>query len=328
MKVSIRDVAKHANVSIATVSYALNGSKHITEATKQRVLASVRELNYVPNSAARSFKSGKKKLIGCIIPDISNYFWSLIIDEIESFLASVGYNLLITNTKESSEKEIADIQLLSSGLVDGIIIGSTLTRADVLDEYNYSDIPLVFIDREPKNCRHDSILISNYTAMYNGVSSLIELGHRKIGYIAGLSHLSTTIERQNAFFDAMKGHGIATVDDALIKYGDSMHNSAVQPASELINAGCTALVVSNNAMATDVISYLYEYRRDLPENIPVLGYQEGLRDVYVIKPFGVITQPTVEMGRLAAEQIVKRIADPSAPLQNFKLASNLTLYTT
>ena len=72
MKVSIRDVAKHANVSIATVSYALNGSKHITEATKQRVLASVRELNYVPNSAARSFKSGKKKLIGCIIPDISN----------------------------------------------------------------------------------------------------------------------------------------------------------------------------------------------------------------------------------------------------------------
>lgn len=327
MKVSIRDVAKHANVSTATVSHVLNNSQYVTDATKQRVLDSVKELNYVPNFTAKSFKSGKRKLIGCIIPDISNYFWALVVDEIESVLASKGYSLLIANTKEDPEKEITDIKLFSAGLVDGIIIGSTLESADVLDKYNYTDIPLLFIDREPKNCQHDSILISNYTAMYKGVSNLIDLGHRKIGYIAGLNRLSTTIERKNAFFDAMRDHGIDVTYDTLIKYGDSMYSSAVQPACELIDNGCTALVISNNTMATDVISYLYNRKQDFPTHIDLLGYQEGLRDIYVIKPSGVITQPAADMGHFAAEQIVDRISNPSSPIKNLKLSSNLTLYS-
>lgn len=325
MKANIRDVAKHSGVSIATVSHVLNNSQRVSEPTRQRVLASVKELNYSPNTTAKSFKSGKRNIIGCIIPDISNYFWALAVDEIETSLAAHGYNLLITNTKELPDKEIADIKLLSAGVVDGIIVGSTLSDCSIIDEYNYSDIPIVFIDREPKSCAHDRILISNYTSMYNGVSNLIEKGNRRIGYIAGLSRLSTTIERIDAFKDSMSNHGI-TVSDNLIKYGDSMYNSAIQPAMELIEDNCTAIVISNNTMAADVISYLFRRRKELSRHIDILGYQEGLRDVFVLQPSGVITQPTIEMGRLAAEQILRRLAAPDSPIQTIKLNSALTLY--
>lgn len=325
MKVSIRDVAKHAGVSIATVSYVLNNSHNVSEATRQRVLSSVKELKYVPNTTSRNSMSGKNNLIGCIVPDITNYYWALVVDSIESTLASHGYNLLITNTKEIPEKEIADLKFMSSGLVDGIIIGSTLVDASVLDECNYTDTPIVFIDRAPQKCIHDSILISNYISMYNGVSNLIERGNTKIGYIAGLSRLSTSIERMSAFTDAMMNHGLKITDNT-IKYGDSMYNSAIQPASELLDDNCTALVISNNVMAADVISYIYKRRHELSYPIDVLGYQEGLRDVYIIQPSGVITQPTTEMGHLAAEQIISRLTEPDAPIQNIKLNSSLTLF--
>mgnify|MGYP000755923177 FL=1 len=94
MKVNIRDVAKHAGVSIATVSHVLNNSQHVTEPTRQRVLSSVSALNYSPNTTAKSFKSGKRNIIGCIIPDISNYFWALAVDEIETTLAAHGLSLI------------------------------------------------------------------------------------------------------------------------------------------------------------------------------------------------------------------------------------------
>lgn len=327
MKTNIRDVAKHAGVSTATVSHVLNNSQHVSEPTKQRVLASVKELNYSLNATAKSFRCGRRNIIGCIIPDISNYFWALAVDEIEATLSAHGYNLLITNTKELPDKEIADIKLLSSGVVDGIIVGSTLPDCSVIDEHNYSDIPIVFIDRELKNCLHDKVLVSNYTSMYNGVSYLIEKGNHRIGYIAGLRRLSTTIERIDAFKEAVSSHGIS-LPNSLIKYGDSMCNSAIQPAMELIEDNCSAIVISNNIMAADVMSYLFQRRKELSRRIDILGYQEGLRDVFVLQPSGIITQPSAELGKLAANLLLKRLESPDSPIQTIKLNSTLTLYNT
>ena len=119
MKTNMRDVARHSGVSIATVSHVLNQTRHVSAETTRRVMASVKELGYVPNSLARSFKMGKRNLIGCIIPDISNHFWSMIIDEIETYLAAQGFHLIIANTKEDEQRELDSIALLSSGIVAG-----------------------------------------------------------------------------------------------------------------------------------------------------------------------------------------------------------------
>ena len=324
-KINMRDVARLSGVSIATVSHVINKTKNVSPATRKKVEDSVKELGYVINSAARGLKTGTRKMIGCIIPDISNYFWAVIIEEIETYLSSHGYHLIIINIKETAEKELEGIKLLSSSIVDGLIIGSTLADAKEIDAILPEGFPVVFIDRLPENCVHDSVIISNYSSVFDAVTTLIHRGHQKIGYIAGLALLSTTEERLKAYKDAMLKQGLL-VPDSFIQCGDSMHMSALRPLKLLLNQNCSAIVVSNNVMASDVMSYLYRERNQLSSKIDIIGYQEGIRDTYLTQPVGLISQPSERMGQLAAQQILARINHPEAPLQNFTLSSTLTLF--
>jgi LacI family transcriptional regulator len=324
-RASIRDVAEHAGVSIATVSHVINKTRNVSPATRNRVENSIKHLGYIPNSMARGFKTGSHKMIGCIIPDISNYFWAVIIEKIEEFLSSCGYHLIIINTKETAQKEIDGIKLLSSGMVDGLIIGSTLEDAQEIYEILPHGFPVVFIDRTPEHCFHDNVTISNYSSIYNAVVALIHHGHKKIGYIAGLKRLSTTKERLTAYNDAMSAYGLS-VDDFFVQAGDSMYTSASLPFTRLLQQGCSAVVVSNNVMAAEVMSYLFRERNQFPTKIDVIGYQEGIRDMFLIQPLGLISQPAEQMGQWAAQQILTRIDYPESPIRNLTLSSTLTLY--
>lgn len=324
-KINIRDVAKRSGVSIATVSHVINQTKNVSPATKKKVEDSIKELGYVINSAARSLKTGTRKMIGCIIPDISNYFWAVIIEEIEDYLSSCGYHLIIINTKETMEKELEGIRLLSSGIVDGLIIGSTLADAGEIDALLPEGFPVVFVDRAPEHCVHDSVIISNYASMFDAVTTLIHRGNQNIGYIAGLARLSTSKERLKAYKDALQKQDLP-IRDSFIQCGDSMYMSALRPLSLLLEQNCSAIVISNNVMAADVMNYLYRERDRLPAKIDIIGYQEGIRDTYLTQPVGLISQPSERMGQMAAQQIITRLTHPEAPIQNFTLSSTLTLF--
>lgn len=326
-KINMRDVAMAAGVSIATVSHVINNTKNVSPSTKKKVEDTIKELGYVLNSVAQGLKTGTRKMIGCIIPDISNYFWAKIIEEIEATLSSFGYHLIIINTKETAQKELDAIKILSSSMVDGLIIGSTLGDATEINTILPKGFPVVFIDRTPDNCIHDSSTISNYTSIFDAAKALIQHGHEKIGYIAGLAHLSTSKERLQGYYDALLHHGIP-IKDSLIQRGNSMYTSALQPLMSLISEGCTAVITSNNVMAYDVMNYLYREREHLQSTIDVVGYQEGYRDVSFGEPFGLISQPSERMGQWAAQQIITRINNPASPLQNFTLSSSLTLFKT
>lgn len=325
MKANMRDVATHAGVSIATVSHVLNNTRYVADATRQRVMDSIQALGYVPDSMARSFKMGRRNLIGFVVPDIANSFWAVMIEEVENTLAAQGYHLVIVNTKETEQREIENLQLLSAGLVDGVIIASTLTDGAAIDSMLPSHFPLVFVDRTLENCPHDSITISNYASIYSGIAHLIANGHSKIGYIPGLMRLSTTKERLSAYRDAMRDHGM-DVPDGLIQPGDSMSHSALKPMTSLLEQGCTALVVSNNVMAGDVIAHLGRRGEERMRQIAVLGYRDSSGDVLCSAPAGLIDQPTAQMAQLAAQQILRRIDEPESQLRNVVLSSNLTLF--
>jgi len=324
-KPNIRDVAQHSGVSIATVSHVINNTRKVSSVTKRRVEESIQKLGYVPNSMARGFKTGMNRMIGCIIPDISNYFWAVIIEKIEDYLTSRKYQLIIINTKETAEKEIDAIKVLSSGMVAGLIIGSTLSNANDIDAILPKDFPVVFIDRLPENCTRDNVTISNYNSVFNAVNYLIQLGHEKIGYIAGLIRLSTTEERLKAYNDAMAAHGLTVCKD-YIQVGDSMYMSAIVPLNRLLKLGCDALVVSNNVMASDVMRQLYRDRNPDLAKLDIIGYQEGVRDVSLIQPAGLISQPSEHMGQWAAQQILARIQHPQSPIKTTVLSSTLTLF--
>lgn len=322
MKANMRDVAAHAGVSVATVSHVLNHTRFVAEETRDRVMDSVRVLGYVPDPTARSFKTGRRNLAGFIVPDIANPFWSTIIEAIETVLAEAGIHLLILNTKETQEREADGLRMLGSGMVDGLIVASTMDNFQQIRQLVPADLPMVFVDRTLPGCTCDTITISSHRAVFDGVSHMIRRGHSRVGYITGLPRLSTTAERLNAYLEAMNAAHLP-VDEGFIQRGDSMSRSAVGLVQNILKAGCTALVVSNNVMASDVLFYLAEQDIKVGRDIDLLGYDEDTHQDYNLRRMDLISQPCAELGQIAAAQLLERISTPDLPQRSTILRSSL-----
>lgn len=320
---TISDVAAYAGVSTATVSHVINGTRFVSEPTVEKVQQAIKALSFTPNTSARSFKTGRKNIIGFIAPDIANSFFSVIIDEIETTLQKKGYHLIITNTKENKAKEINDLHTLSSGLVDGIILAST--QEDYSDIANNlpKDFPLVLIDRIPRNSYADSVLPADRSSIQNGVTTLIRKGYQRIGYISGLKHLSTTQERLQAYQDTLKDNGLFIPE--LVKYANSMSQSAIRCAHELVDAGCDAIIASNNIMTIDTINYVQNHITNGGAPVCVLGYEANELYSWLPRP-GFFVYPTREIGKIAGEQIINRITHPDSPLQEIIINSYFMPY--
>lgn len=323
-KITIRDIAKHANTSIASVSYVINDpeTSHTSEETKKRIWESIKELNYTPDANAKRLKSGIKKVVGFVGPAVDNYFWATMIENMESTLSDRGYNLIIANARETPEKELNDIKQLSSGLVDGLILESTLTDCAVIDECVPKDFPLVFIDRSLQNCNHDAVFISNYTCIYEGVKSLINNGHKKIGYIAGLQRFSTTTERLRAYQDAMHDSNLDCSN--FIRYETASDMNLDDILFDFVNNGITAVFVSLSRITYQ--TFIWLKKNNLSDKIALLGYHDDKSDFCAIESTGFISQPADLMGREAAELLIRRIESPNAPIKISSLQSELHLF--
>ena len=272
---------------------------------------------------ARIFKTGRKNLIGFIVPDIANDFFATIIEEIESVIATANYKLIIVNTKETIAQEIEGIKTLANGIVDGLIVASTCERYTEWSHFIPDELPLILIDRCLPGAPYDSIAISDYDALHQGMEILARGGHRRIGYIAGLSRLSTTHERLSAYKNALTSFQLP-VDENLICYGDSMSKSAIVHVAELLKLGCTALVVSNNIMTRDVLSYLHEKNIHVGSDFDIVGYQDGMQNDFFLRKIHVVKQPVVQLGRSAGQLMLERIQSPAAPVKKKILQSTFS----
>ncbi len=309
----IRDVAKQAGVSIATVSHVINNTRFVTEDTRQRVMDTIEALNYHPNAIARSLKTRRYNLIAFVVPDIANTYFATLIEEVENLLAAQGYRLIIVNTKETKSREIDNLQALANGIVDGFIIASTLADYSEITQVLPSSMPRVFVDRTLPHCACDTITIANYNAMYQGVTHLIKVGHQKIGYITGLPRISTTAERLSAFETAMSDNHLSS--EGLIQTGDSMASCISSNLNTILKKKCTALVVSNNLMATEVMLQLLDRGMRPSTDLEILGYKDSDKAQYGLQHMNLIVQPTVELARVAGRQILERIEQPDMPIR-------------
>ena len=147
MKVTISDVAKLAGVSTATVSHTINNTRYVSNETKEKVYRAIAELGYTPDASARSFRTGKKKIIGFIVPDIANKFFATMIESVEKYLSAHGYQLIIANTRENMDREETNIRLLTAGLVDGLLVASTMDDFQRFDALIPAGFPVVLVDR-------------------------------------------------------------------------------------------------------------------------------------------------------------------------------------
>ena len=214
MKVTISDVARLAGVSTATVSHTINNTRYVSAETKDRVYRAIAELGYTPDASARSFRTGKKKTIGFIVPDISNKFFATMIESVETCLSAQGYHLIIANTKESMEREESSIRILTAGLVDGLLVASTMESFERLDGLVPAGFPVVLVDRTFEEKKYASVCVSNFQPIYRSVCRLAARGCRRVGIIGGIPRLSTTRERISAYREAAADCGL-TMDPGL-----------------------------------------------------------------------------------------------------------------
>ncbi len=310
--VGIRDVARHAGVSIGTVSHVINNTKALTPETIKRVMHSIEVLGYRPNATARSFKTGKHNLIAFIVPDIANAFFSTLIEEVEAVMSTEGYKVLVVNTKETKSREIQNIDVLSSGFVDGLLIASTLEDFSELSKILPSTIPSVFVDRQLPSCPCDTIIVKSGAAMEEGILHLIKNGHKKIGYITGLLRISTTIERLDSYTATMKQAGLYNPE--LIRIGDSMSSCVSSHLESLLDMKCTAIVASNNIMAIEAMMIMLSKGLNIGRDIELLGFKDSEQVQYGLNLMNLIYQPTIQFGRIIGERMIARLKYPSAPV--------------
>ena len=323
MGIGIKDVAKEANVSTATVSHVINGTRYVSDETKKRVLDCINRLGYIPNSTARSFKTGKKNTIGIIVPDILNPVLAMIVEEVDGELDKYGYKLIISTTKDIPEREQESLRVLSSGLVDGIILASTQSSGKEISSCLPSNFPLVLIDRDVDDSSYDSILPNDNLAIAEGIHHLIETGHTNIGFISGLMRLTTSLYRKEAYCEALQNNNIA-INNSLIKYGGSGREGVISMVKELLDDKCDAIFISNNVMLDDVLFYLQSQNIILGKDIAILGQSvAGYRSYYYSNNLGLIVQPSKEIGRSAVKQILVRIENPKSPIHHYTFNSSL-----
>ena len=302
MKVTISDVAKLAGVSTATVSHTINNTRYVSSETKEKVYSAIAELGYTPDASARSFRTGKKKTVGFIVPDISNKFFATMIESVENYLSMHGYQLIIANTKEDMDREETNIRLLTAGLVDGLLIASTMDDFSRFDELIPAGFPVVLVDRTFEVKKYSSVCVSNFQPIYRSVCRLAGKGDQRIGIIGGLPRLTTTKERISAYQQAVVDCGLPD-DPELIRYGDSMENSAQACLEELLEQKCDAIIVCQGLMASETMIYLHKKGYDLSRDIDLVSFMDYDSNLYQLysNQMDSIVQPVVELGEAAAE---------------------------
>lgn len=311
-KTKITDVAKRAGVSISTVSHVINKTRFVSDQTRLKVENAIRELNYAPDMAAQGLKSGKRRMIGFLAPDLSNRFFSLLLEEIEDTLWTSGYSLVVANTRESYERELNGLQLLTSGITDGIIMASTCRYYHEFSSHIPQGFPVVQIDRFPLGCTDDCVRVSTYSAIHDSILDLIHEGYTRIGYIASIKCLSSTEERLNGYRNALEQAGIF-LDPALVKQGDARSKSGYDCMKELVEEQVKAVFISNSVMAVGAISYLDNCGLKIGKDIQIISIRDYEWHRFELENVRTVEQPAREMARLAAQQIIRRIENPQMP---------------
>lgn len=298
MSVTIKDVAKKANVSYSTVSRILNNLPGYSEETKQKVEKVIKELGYQPNAIARGLINRETKTIGVLVPGVSDLFAGEILAGIEEKAHELGYSVMICKTKYRTRDYL---RTLYEKRLDGIIMVSGSINPESYEEIEKMNIPVVEVATKSNYPIIPSININEYQASYDAVKYLVEKGHSHIGMIAG----TKGDDRIKGFKNALNDAGI-TVTHHMITYGDYHFDSGVDAMGELLDnyPTITAVFCASDEMAVGALSCLYKKGIKVPEKISVVGFDNTPTAKKAIPPLTTVAQPLNEMGESAVQLLL------------------------
>ncbi|HEY7690634.1 MAG TPA: substrate-binding domain-containing protein [Dongiaceae bacterium] len=290
---TIYDVARLAGVSSSTVSHVLNGTRKVSEETRRRVQAAVKELGYRPNDAARMLREGRAKLIGLVVPDISNTFFAGLAHSLEMLAYDRGARLVTCNSDYERERERAYVDDLVRRRVDGIIIAPIMPDAEFEAAVGETGLPVVLIDRVSEQSNLPNVGLDNGAAAALAAEHLYQLGHRRIGCISNHPDLADSVDqRVQGFTAALKRHGVAVPADA-VAYADFRVEGGMAAAGRLLASrpDLTAIFCTNDPLAVGAIKAAVAAGRSVPGNLSVIGFDDSLEAQIAQPPLTTVAQP-------------------------------------
>jgi len=307
-KITIKDVAKEAGVSVTIVSRVLNNYGSFSEESKSNVLKAVEKLDYKPDVIARSLRTKKSKAIGVIVSDIVTFFFTTLVRGIEDVANQGNYSVILCNSDEDLIKEREYLSALYERGVDGLIISPSPGNDSYLKKLTRGGTPIVLVDRKIKGLRVPMIMVDDESGAYEAVSYLISLGHRRIGIITGLKGTSTSGDRLAGYEKALKEHHLSQ-NPELVKAGDYRREKAKEAAEEFLRMKNppTALFVSNEPMASGVLLALRENKVKIPEEMSIIGFDDPVWAPLTNPALTTVSQPSYSMGTLACQTLLKEI---------------------
>lgn len=306
-KLPLRIVAQEAGVSVSTVSRYVRGDLVLSPETEHKIIEAARTLDY----PLRLSTNQRKRSIGVIVPNLSNSFFSVLVDAIVQTAHGLGYRVVVESTHNSIQRQMDYVISLRDYLVDGILYCAHTAENEVLKEYVKRGGHVVLVDEDvPELDGVSRVFVNNYEGMRQGTRYLLQCGHRRIGYIGGPSGLMTAQERQRGFFDEMAAWNIMVPSEWAVS-GDFSTRVGREYAEILWAHGVTAIVASDDTVAVGVLQYCQESRVMVPDQLSIMGFDDVSLASLLMPALTTIHQPIEELGRRSVELLLAKIEDPS-----------------
>ena len=322
----IKDVAKRAGVSVATVSYYINGTKNVSPRSAEKIRQAIQETGYRPNLVARGLRTNENKVIAVLIQDITSGYYNRVLEGIAQVLYQHGYGVSLCITWNNPEYELRDFHNMISRQVSGVIMTPIDPDRDFRTLCPTPDFPLVFMDRLQKGTAADVVLCDNYNVTYRAITTLIQRGRRRIAYFYSVSvdNVSTTSDRLRAYRTALQDSGLP-VDEHLIAFSRTPNASYSMMESLFADENPPdAVFIASSRMAFGVLRYLQEHHISVPEDVALINFDDyDWAEITAPKPLSTIRQPATEMGQTVAQLMLDRLQAPAVSYRTVMLDSQI-----
>lgn len=324
----IREIAKRAGVSTATVSRTINRVHTVDPRLAKRVWKIVEELGYFPNTQARALVSGRSRIFGLIVSEITNPFFPEIVQVFENIAVQHNYEILITSTIHDPKRMESSVRRMLERRVDGVAVMTFGMEESLLDDLKLRNLPLVFVDVGPPRPRVSNIRIDYLHGIRQAVQHLAAMRHQRIAFISGPLHLKSAVARREAFEVSLKEIGIPA-NPGLVVEGDHTIEGGMAAFNELLGKSPqpTAVLCSNDMTAIGVMRKSYEEHISIPQDLSLIGFDDIRLAQFVLPPLTTVQMSQAELARLAFFALLKEVQreTPAAHGTEYNLRTSLVL---
>jgi DNA-binding LacI/PurR family transcriptional regulator len=321
---TVKEVARKAGVSTASVSRALSGSASVREPLRSRILEAARLLSYRPNRAARDLRVRSSRAVGVLIPDIENPFFTSLVCGVEDVLSKTDFSLLLASYNEDPEQEARRLEVFRAEGVCGLIFAASRTPSSIYSELEKEGLTLVAVSRTVPRLRADEVTVASRDGAYVATSHLIKLGHKRIAIINGPTVFPTARDRQAGYEEALREAGINVKDELVVHcaFNQAAGHEAMEQLLKLSKPP-SAIFAASNLLTLGALQAIHECNLAIPGQIAVVGFDDMPWAMSLRPPLTTVAQPAFDAGRTAAEMLLARVREPSLPRRQVVLETRL-----